>query len=122
MWNADDREGGWRLKVGASGSAPLQLLGNFSGGSEHPRWLVDARLNIMVSCFAAPADSPAIIHQTHEGTLKTISVGELEDRTNCVTDALQRRGCGTVARSANRRPAENGQTWSPWHQCFATGP
>jgi len=95
-WSTQNRAAYWGLaieRLGVRFQHPWNRVGDFSGGSEHPRWLVDARLNIVESCFAAPADSPAIIHQTDEGTLKTMSVGELEDRTNRVADALQRRGC-----------------------------
>ena len=59
---------------------------------ESPRWLVDARLNIVESCFQAPADSLAIIHQAEGGEMKTMSVRELAELTNRVAVNLQRVG------------------------------
>ena len=65
---------------------------DLSQGVEEPRWLADARLNIVESCFAAPADSPAIIYQAEGGALATMSVGELAALTDRVAANLKRRG------------------------------
>jgi acetyl-CoA synthetase len=49
-------------------------------------------MNIVESCFRAPADSPAIIHQAEGGPLQTMTVGELEALTRRVAANLQRLG------------------------------
>jgi len=97
-WSTQNRAACWEMaieRLGVRFQHPYSRVGDFSGGVEHPRWLVDARLNIVVSCFAAPADSPAIIHQTEGGTLDAMSVGELAELTDRVAASLQRRGCKT---------------------------
>ena len=97
-WSAQNRAAFWGLaieRLGVRFQHPYSRVGDFSGGLEHPRWLAGARLNIVESCFAAPADSPAILHQTEGGTLDTMSVGELEKLTDRVAGSLRRRGCKT---------------------------
>jgi acetyl-CoA synthetase len=97
-WSTQNRAAYWGLaieRLGVRFQRPYSRVGDFSGGLEHPRWLVDAKLNIAESCFAAPADSPAIIHQTEEGTLDTMSVGELAELSARVAVSLKQRGCKT---------------------------
>src|SRR5580693_9101977 len=69
---------------------PFSRVVDLSQGVESPRWLPDARLNIVDSCFAAPAESPAIIHQAEAGEIEITSVGELESLTNRVAANLAR--------------------------------
>ncbi|MGA2871663.1 MAG: AMP-binding protein, partial [Verrucomicrobiota bacterium] len=63
-----------------------------SRGVEAPRWLVGARFNIVESCFTAPPDSPAIIHQSEEGEMEVMTVAELEALTDHVAANIKRRG------------------------------
>lgn len=56
---------------------PFTTAVDLAGGPEHPRWLLGAKLNVVDSCFAAPASSPAIIYQREDGDLETLSVAEL---------------------------------------------
>jgi acetyl-CoA synthetase len=94
-WSAQNRPAFWSLAIDRLGirfQHPCTRVGDFSGGLENPHWLVDARLNIVESCFTAPPDSPAIIHQGEEGTLETMSVGELAELAGRVAANLKRRG------------------------------
>jgi acetyl-CoA synthetase len=94
-WSVQNREEFWALtieRLGIRFQQPFSRVMDLSDGVENPRWLVDARFNIIESCFAAPADSPAIIHQIEGGELKTMSVGELKKLTDRVASNLKQRG------------------------------
>ncbi len=94
-WSVQHREAFWRLvieRLNIRFQQPFTRLIDLSLGVESPRWLVGARFNIVESCFAAPADSPAIIHQTEGGRIKVMSVAELATLTNRVAANLQRTG------------------------------
>ena len=65
---------------------------NLSQGIESPQWLVGARLNIVESCFQAPQNDAAIIFQKEEGSLSTLTYGELEALTNRVANSLLKVG------------------------------
>ncbi len=95
QWSVQNCEAFWALameRLGIHFQKPFSRVLDLSGGVENPRWLVGARLNIVESCFAAPANSPAIIHQAEGGPLAIMSVGELERLTNRVATSLKRRG------------------------------
>ena len=100
-WSTKNREAFWSLaieRLRIRFQHPYGKVADFSGGLETPRWLVDARTNIVESCFTAPADSPAIIHQGEGGTLKVMSVAELAELTGRVAANLKR--CGIKAGDA----------------------
>ena len=57
-WSAQNREAFWTLaieRLGLRFRSPCSRTMDLSQGVEDPHWLVDARLNIVESCFAAPA-------------------------------------------------------------------
>ncbi|HZF01546.1 MAG TPA: AMP-binding protein [Methylomirabilota bacterium] len=94
-WSVQNREEFWALtieRLGIRFQKPFSRVMDLSGGVENPRWLVDARFNIVESCFAAPADSPAIIHQTEGGEIEIMTVGELKKLTDRVASSLKQRG------------------------------
>jgi acetyl-CoA synthetase len=94
-WSAQNREAYWQLAIERLEirlRRPFSQVGDFSRGAEQPRWLVEAQLNIVESCFTAPADAPAIVEQGEGGELHTISVGELEALTDRVASSIQRLG------------------------------
>src|SRR3954468_4860066 len=73
-WSVQNREAYWAAAIERLGivfAQPFTRVGDFSAGPESPRWLVEARMNIVESCFRAPTDSPAIIHQAEGGAMKT---------------------------------------------------
>jgi acetyl-CoA synthetase len=57
-----------------------------------PRWLVDAELNIVDSCFQADAAAPAIVESDPSGARRTVSYGELQSLVNRVANGLVARG------------------------------
>jgi acetyl-CoA synthetase len=94
-WSVRHREEFWSLaieRLGLHFQRPFSRVADFSSGVETPRWLVEARLNIVESCFAAPPDSPAIIHQAEGGGLEIMSVGRLAELTDHVAANLKRLG------------------------------
>jgi acetyl-CoA synthetase len=94
-WSVQHREAYWQLvieRLGVSFQHPFSRVLDESRGVEYPRWFVDARLNIVESCFGAPADSPAIIYQTEGVPLRSMSVGQLKALTERVAANLKRRG------------------------------
>jgi acetyl-CoA synthetase len=97
-WSVRDREAFWALaleRLGIRFQRPFSRVMDLAAGLEHPNWLVGAQLNIVESCFTAPADSPAILHQTEGGELETLTVGELAELTRHVASNLKRRGFKT---------------------------
>jgi hypothetical protein len=94
-WSVRHREAYWALAIERLGlrlREPFDSVVDLSDGVEAPRWLPGAGLNIVESCFAAPAECPAILHQTEGGKLKFMSYGELEALTDRVAANLRRRG------------------------------
>ena len=55
-WSAQNREAYWELaleRLQIRLRRPFSQVGDFSRGAEQPRWLVEAQLNIVESCFTA---------------------------------------------------------------------
>ena len=58
-----------------------------------PRWFPGGRLNIAESCFNAPSDALAIVHQAEGGARENVSYGELRALANRVANGLRDAGC-----------------------------
>lgn len=94
-WSVHNREPFWKLaieRLGIRFETPYSQVADLSEGPESPHWLVDARLNIVDSCFADSAASPAILYQSEGGILKTMSAGELKALTDRIAANLVRCG------------------------------
>jgi acetyl-CoA synthetase len=92
-WSVRNREDFWSLtieRLGVHFQRPFSRIADLSHGVEGPRWLVDARLNIVESCFSAPPDSPAIVHQAEGGALRIMSIRKLAELTDHVAANLKR--------------------------------
>lgn len=95
QWSVKNRETFWRLvieRLGIRFQKAFSRILDLSQGVEAPDWLVGAQLNIVESCFAAPPDSAAIIHQSEGGNLKTTTVAELAILTDQVAFNIKRLG------------------------------
>src|SRR5258708_40105146 len=95
QWSVQNREEFWALvieRLGIRFQKPFSRVMDLSHGVETPCWLVDAQLNIVESCFSAPADSPAIIYQAEDGEPKVMTVAELAKLTDRVAANLKNRG------------------------------
>jgi len=93
--DATDRPSFWdvmirRLEI--QFQQPYTQLLDLSQGAEQPQWLVNARFNIVDSCFQAPDDASAIVFQRTGGSIQTWSYGTLQELTNRVANGLVRLG------------------------------
>jgi acetyl-CoA synthetase len=94
-WSVRHREEFWALaieRLGVRFREPFRNVLDLSRGVEEPRWLPGASMNIIESCFSAPADSPAILHQAEGGKLSVMTYGELKALTGRVAASLCRAG------------------------------
>ena len=94
-WSAHHREGFWRLmieKLGIQFHRKFSEVVDLSKGDEFPKWLVDAQLNIVESCFNAPSDATAIVFQSEGSALSTMTYGELNALINRVANGLANAG------------------------------
>jgi acetyl-CoA synthetase len=94
-WSVRHRAEFWSLaieRLGVRFREPFSSVLDLSCGVEDPRWLPGARMNIVESCFAAPAESPAIVLQAEGGKMSVMSYGELQALTGCVAVNLRRLG------------------------------
>ena len=90
-WSARHRADFWKLmieRLGIRFHRKFSKVVDLSQGDEFPRWLVDARLNIVESCFNAPSDAIAIVFQSEGSTLSTMTYGELNALTDRVANGL----------------------------------
>ncbi|HEX3315853.1 MAG TPA: AMP-binding protein [Gemmataceae bacterium] len=97
-WSVTHRDEYWRLAIQRLGirfdRAHRRVL-DLSTGIERPRWLPGAKFNIVDSSFLAHPDSPAIVHQSESGTLRSMTVAELEALTANVVSKLAFLGFGS---------------------------
>src|SRR5688500_11350410 len=64
-WSVQHREEFWALaimRIGVRFVPPYRAVVDPSSGVEAPTWLPGARVNVVESCFLAPAESPAILY------------------------------------------------------------
>ena len=94
-WSTAHRFRYWDLMIQRLGirlRRPYTAIADLSRGTESPRWLVDARLNIAESCFQAAGDTPAIVYQPPGAPLSTMTCRELLTLSNRVANALVEAG------------------------------
>ena len=90
-WSAHHRADFWKLmieRLGIQFHRKFSEVVDLSKGAEFPNWLVDARLNIVESCFNAPSDTTAIVFQSEGSILSTMTYGELNTLINRVANGL----------------------------------
>lgn len=71
---------------------PYDSILDLSNGIENPHWLPKAKLNIINSCFKAPANKIVLYYQDEQSELKTLSYEQLEQLTNQVANGLNKLG------------------------------
>jgi acetyl-CoA synthetase len=94
-WSVRNREAFWKLvieRLGIRFERPFDRVADLSQGVAAPRWLTGARLNIVESCFTAPPESPAVIHQNEGEEIEVMSVGRLAELSDWVASSLSGRG------------------------------
>ncbi|MBD1821794.1 AMP-binding protein [Cyanobacteria bacterium FACHB-DQ100] len=90
-WSIRDRAAFWEVmiqRLGVCFREPYTQIVDLSQGVEFPQWLVNARLNIVESCFQASEDKTAIVFQAEGGSLQTWTYKELQSLTNRVANSL----------------------------------
>ena len=94
-WSVGNRADFWKLmieRLGIQFHRKFSEVVNLSQGDEFPKWLVDAQLNIVESCFNAPSHATAIVFQSEGSPLSTMTYGELNALVNRVTNGLTDAG------------------------------
>jgi acetyl-CoA synthetase len=94
-WSVTNREAFWELmlkRLKIQFSQPYTNVLDLSQGLESPQWLVNARFNIVESCFLAPKSAVAIVFPGETGTLSTWTYEELQNLTNQVANGLKEMG------------------------------
>ncbi len=94
-WSVDEREPYWAAvveRLGIRFRQPYDRVLDLSDGVESPNWFPGAKMNIVESCFSAPADSPAIVFRDEGGELSVMTVGELKTMSARVAAGLVRCG------------------------------
>ncbi|MBF2048053.1 MAG: AMP-binding protein [Elainella sp. C42_A2020_010] len=90
-WSVQNRAAFWSLmieRLGIRFRQPYTELVDLSHGIESPDWLVDARMNIVESCFQAAEDAPAILAQSENQPLNRWTYGGLKALANRVANGL----------------------------------
>lgn len=99
-WSVENRAEFWRRAINQVGvayrSPPSEILDD-RGGPTAARWLPDARLNIVESCFLADDRDPAIVYSRPDGELQRVTYQELRQQVARVAHGLQQ---------ANFKPGE----------------
>lgn len=106
-WSVAEREAFWERTVARLGirfRRPYTRLLDRSQGVEAPQWFVGAEMNIVESCFQAPADQTAIVFQREGGRLEQMSFSALEGLCDRVAGGLCALGFGPGARIAVAMP------------------
>ncbi|MBM3238262.1 AMP-binding protein [Candidatus Poribacteria bacterium] len=103
-WSVQNCADFWNLMIQKLGIRFKQAFTNIvhlSCGVEYPQWLVDAKLNIVDSCFSPPCgppinrgteEAPAIVFQPEGGAISTITYRELNSLTNRAANGLMDAG------------------------------
>ena len=94
-WSVRHRADFWRLmieRLGIQFHRKFSEVMDLSKGDEFPKWLADARLNIVESCFNAPSNATAIVFQSEGSALSTMTYGELNALINRVANSLMNAG------------------------------
>jgi acetyl-CoA synthetase len=94
-WTTRYRAEFWQLmlqKLGIRLRQNYTEIVDLSAGVESPQWLVNARLNIVESCFQAAPTVPAIVFPSPDQSLVYWTYGELQSLTNRVANGLVAAG------------------------------
>lgn len=90
-WSVDHYVDFWDYiikKLNIEFTKPYSRIVDLTNGVENPNWLPDAKFNIANSCFNAPPDAIAIINQTENGVLETLTYNELNKLSNRVANSI----------------------------------
>ena len=95
LWSVGNRADFWRLmieRLGIQFHRKFSEVVDLSKGDEFPKWLVDAQLNVVESCFNAPSDATAIVFQSEGSAFSTMTYGELNALVNRAANGVVEAG------------------------------
>ncbi|GGL17082.1 AMP-binding protein [Nocardia jinanensis] len=91
-WNAAVED------LGIPFATPYEQVLDLTAGIEFPEWFVGGAFNAVDACLtrwlADDADRPAIVHEAEDGTVRTLTYGELADQVGRVAAGLTELGIG----------------------------
>ncbi len=94
-WSVKNPSLFWELMINQLGiqfSTPPSVICDLSQGVENPRWLVDAKFNIVDSCLKKDPNKVAIIQQKKHGPIQSVTYGELNKLSNQIANSLIKHG------------------------------
>jgi acetyl-CoA synthetase len=97
-WSIAHRAEFWQdmiERLGIRFASPYTSVLDTANGVERPNWLVGAKLNIVESCFAAEANKPAVIYHGENGSVESLTYGELNLLVNRVANGIVQTGWTT---------------------------
>ncbi|MGV9710989.1 AMP-binding protein [Gordonia sp. NPDC003424] len=99
--STEDIEWYWDAAItdlGIPFATPYEKVLDTSGGVEFPDWFVGGTFNAVDACItrwlAERADEPAIVHEAEDGSVRTLTYGELADQVGRVAAGLIELGVG----------------------------
>lgn len=90
-WSVQHRAEFWQImlqRLGIQFQQPYTEILNLDHGVESAQWLVNARFNIVESCFQSLPNHPAILFQAEGGSLTTATYKELQTLVNRIANGL----------------------------------
>lgn len=78
-------------RLGVALDTPFRTVLDLAGGVERPRWLPEARLNIVESCFTADPTRTAVVHR-RDGAIHRVSYAELRGSVDAAAAGLTGMG------------------------------
>ncbi|WP_040795735.1 AMP-binding protein [Nocardia higoensis] len=91
-WNAAVED------LGIPFTTPYEQVLDLSGGIPFPEWFVGGTFNAVDACLTRwlgeGAHRPAIVHEAEDGTVRTLTYGELADQVGRVAAGLAESGIG----------------------------
>lgn len=95
QWSIQNRSAFWDVmiqRLGIHFQQPYTQVVDLSKGIESPQWLVNAKLNIVESCFQVTDHTPAILFQSEDGSFQQWTYQKLHALTNRVANGLGNLG------------------------------
>ena len=95
QWSVKNKQDFWTettLNLGIKLHRPFSTILDISNGIENPKWLKDAQLNIVESCFQNAPNATSVIYQKENGTIQKVSQFDLEKLVNRIANGLQEMG------------------------------
>ncbi len=95
QWSVDRRESFWEFVINTLEipffKKPNQIL-DLTYGVTQPRWLNEAKLNIVEACFTQSPDATAVIFQKEGGDIQFWTYQKLEKLVNQIANSFQKIG------------------------------